>query len=251
MATKKTKERILPPGFSDADFEPINIKSVRKTKKGFEIEIKPDKEKEPYVKYTYKFSKGSYHVLRNNKSIKTPGGNIVSTTSESLAKRIADHMNIYGDEYTMAYSVVTFIYSYIDFYESCPKEELVDDILNALRGDWTLDCPYNGQRDVSKWMKTFGFSDDRLDEFAVWVKDLTRFQLGGLVVMSYAFYSVNTGYILSHFPAESDLREFATYYEKCQAYSQKKKSMGLFSYWPVEDMLKIFDNYIFCYKAGI
>ncbi|MBN2864129.1 MAG: hypothetical protein JXN62_13260 [Bacteroidales bacterium] len=251
MEKKKLKERVLPPGFSDADFEPINIKSVRKTKKGFEIEIKADIEKEPGVTYTYKLIKGSFKILRNNKSIKTPGGKIVSTPSESLAKRIADHMNIYGEEYTMAYSVVTFVYSYIDFYENCPKEELVDDILNALRGDWTLDCPYNGERDVSRWVKTFGFSDDRHSEFAKWVEDLTNFQLGGLVVMSYAFSSVNTGYILSHFPAEGDLREFAIYYDKSWAYSQKKMSMGLSSYWPVEDMLKVFDNYIFCYKTGI
>jgi hypothetical protein len=251
MAKKKSKERVMPPGFSDADFEPINIKSVRKIKTGFEIEIKPDRKKEPDVTYTYKFSKGSYHVLRNNKSIKTPGGKTVGTSSESLAKKIADHMNIYGEEYTIAYSVVTFVYSYIDFYENSPKEELVNDTLNALQGDWTLDCPYNGQRDLSKWVKIFGFSEDRQDEFAKWVKDLTRFQLGGLIVMSYAFSSVNTGYILSHFPVEGDLREFVAYYEKCWAYSQKKRSMGLSSSWPVEDMLKIFDNYIFCYKAGI
>lgn len=251
MAKKKTKERVLPPGFSGADFEPVNIKSVRKTKEGFEIEIKPDREKVQDAKYTYKFSKGIFNILRNNKSIKTPGRNIVTTPSESVARRIVDHMNIYGEEYTMAYSIVTFVYSYIDFYKDSPKEELADDILNTLQGDWTLDCPYKGQRDYSKWIKTFGSREERQDEFADWVKDLTRFQLGGLIVMSYTFSSVNTGYILSHFPGGGNLEEFAEYYDKSWAYSQKKNNAGLSSYWPVEDMLKIFDNYVFCYNAGI
>jgi hypothetical protein len=233
----------LPPGFSDSDFEPINIKSVRKTKKGFDIEKKPDQEKEPDVTYTYKLINGSFHILCNDKSLKTPGGKIVSTSSEALAARTTEHMNIFGEEHTKSFSIVTFLYSNIDFFEDATKRDLDNAILTDLRTDWTFKRPYHSAKERDKWLKTFGSPAKRKEDFKDWLNGLSKTQTGGVVILGASLNSVNTGYLLSHLYPKMEINKLALYYNKC--YHAAHKSQGFYDYYSDEQIPGIFNNFIF------
>jgi len=238
-----TSTRSLPPGFSDSDFEPISIKSIRKTKEGFEIEKKPDLEKEADVTYTYKLINGSFHILRSKKSIITPGGIVVSTSSETLAARAAEHMNIFGEEHTQAFSIVTFLYSNIDFFEDATKRDLDNAILTDLRTDWTFKCPYNSAKEKDKWLRTFGNPRKRKEDFKDWLNGLSKTQTGGVVILGASLNSVNTGYLLSHLNPRMEINKLALYYNKC--YHAAHKSKGFYEYYSDEQMPGIFNNFIF------
>ena len=244
MTTKKSD---LPLGLTPENCREIKIKSIKKEKKGFIIEIKPDIEKELGAKYHYMFVNGLYHILCNNETLKTPGDNLVTTISEPLAKRTVEHMNIYGEDYSSAYSIVTFLYSNIDYFENQTKEEMDSAILNDLDEiDWTLKCPYDGQSNYTKWIKTFGALSEREEEFTEWLKGLKKFQTGAIIIMGATFESVNTAYLLSNQLKKENLPKFAEYYDKCWRYAQRKNQYDLISFWPISEMLDIFDNYLFC-----
>ena len=245
MTTKKTTGKNPFPGFSEKDFEPINIKSVHKQKGKYTIEIAPKVEKQKEAKYHYEFSDGIYLIKEKNKQLETPGGIPVTTNSESLAIKAIEHLVTYGEEYTMAYSIICFLYSNIDFFETKPREELEGYILNDLETDWTFKSRYIGKRSNEKYNQLY--SDYHLceAEFKEWLKGLNKTQVGGVVVMGASLESVNTAFILSNNQNLVNEPEFTEYYDKCYHQYYKKKGGGMYGYYSLEQAQQIFENYLF------
>lgn len=244
-----TSTRILPPGFSEDDFRSVEIKSIEKDKKGkMLIELKPDIEKVDGDVYHYVKTGDKFLIKRNEDKVLSPGNNPVEISNELLAKRCVDHMNIYGEEYQNPASIVNFIYSEIEFFRKITKEELVGNVLADFRGDWTLRCPYYEPEKESKWIAAFGEPAARRKEVTVWLDTLTRSQVGGVVIMTADFSSPNLAYILSNNIAD-DQRRFIKYFDK--EYQKHRTRVGDSFYTPFDDLVKIFDNYLFWQKSVI
>jgi hypothetical protein len=251
MSKKEPLFDNLPPGFSRDDFTPIKIKSVKKVKKDYLIEIAPDVVKEEGKKYHYDFKDGNFRILCNKKQLKTPGKHLVNTISEPLAIRAVNHLNQYGEDYMSNYSIVSFLYSNLEFFEINSKEELVKAILNDFNTDWTLDCPQWDEIDQIKWIETFGDPEVRNTDFNIWLEGLTKFQVGAVVIMGATFESVNTGFLLSKLRKEENLANLAAYHSKSYRQAQKKKGMDMCPFWPPKETLLIFENYLFWQGLGL
>ena len=87
MNMKNSKKRNPPLGLTEAQYQKINIKTVKKIMNDYLIELKPDKAKDDAVVYHYKHSDGVYHILCSKKPVITPGGSAVTTKSKMLAKK--------------------------------------------------------------------------------------------------------------------------------------------------------------------
>lgn len=238
-----TSKQSLPPGFSEEDFMPIEIKSIKKDKNGeILIELKPDIEKLDGVVYHYIKSGDKFLIKSNDEVVIAPGDNIVEISNELLAKRCVDHMNIYGEEYRNPVSIVNFIYSEIEFFRKMTKDELKRAIISDFKDDWTLSCPYDEPTQESKWIAAFGEPEVREKEVIAWLDTLTRSQVGGIVIMTAIFSSPNLAYILSKNTAGNQ-KKIIKYFDR--EYQKYRTQIGDVFYTPFDDLVKIFDNYIF------
>lgn len=75
-------------------------------------------EKEADKDYSFRFKDYEFEILRNNKVLRTSNRKIVKTDIEKLAERTVCHLNKFGEDYAIAYSIFTFLYSKIDFFDS-------------------------------------------------------------------------------------------------------------------------------------
>lgn len=249
MTKKKSKERVLPPGFSEEDFRSVEIKSIKEDKKGnLLIELKPDKQKAEGDVYHYVKSRDKFLIKRHDEVVLSPGNNTVEISDELLAKRCIDHMNIYGEEYQNPSSIVNFIYSEIEFFRKSTQEELKGHVLEDFRDDWTLRCPYIDPARESKWIAAFGEPGARRKEVISWLDTLSRSQVGGVVIMTADFSSPNLAFILSKNIA-NDQKRFIKYFDK--EYHKYRNGIGDTFYTPYDELVKIFDNYLFWQKFVI
>lgn len=243
MSEEKKKLWDLPPGFSEDDFIPINIKSVKENEQGFEIEIKPNREKEEGAEYHYKLKNGVFHVLCKGKAVYTPYRTKVTVVNEALAQRTGDHMNIYGEEYESPYSIVNFVYSWLDFFEKETKEELEKPILTDYETDWVFET--NGN-EFNDWFPNFGVGHEHKEDFLKWLKTLSKFQTGAVIIIGASLSSVNTAYLLSNVWKNDDFEKLALSYFN---FWEKSPNKGFF--WRANDIAKIFENYLFWQGLGI
>lgn len=246
MSDKKKIFPNRPPGFSDDDFRPINIDSVKKTKKGFELEIKPNREKEEGAEYQYKLDNGVYHILRNGKAVYTPSETEVTVTNEALAKRTVEHMNIYGEEYESPYSIVCFVYSWIDFFEQKTKTELESPICNDYETDWLFEARTSNEEESSIWPPEFRDINFHYKPFNAWLKTLTKFQTGIVIIIGASLKSVTTAYLLSKVWEHDDLKKLAQEYFDLRDQVASESEIGLHIFWRPDEVAKIFENYLFC-----
>ncbi len=243
MSKEKKRFPNLPPGFSEEDFTPVNIEGVKKTKTGFEIDLKPKTEKEEDAEYHFKLRKGVYHILCNNSAIYTPNDKKVTVFNEALAKRTVDHLNLYGEEYEMPYSIVNFLYSYLDFFEEKTKEELDSPILVDYEYDWLLELRVYDPQRFNKLFSNFSSREKLLEDYQAWLQTLTKLQTGAVIILGATLRSVHTARVLSTTWNNADLKQVAKeYFMLWQNYS---KTSDDYFFWKEDDIVKIFENYLF------
>lgn len=251
MSKAENQKEKFPLGLTEDQVKPIEIKSVRKQKGKYTIELAPKVEKQIGANYHYEFSEGKYLIKGKNKTLKTPGGKPVLTNSEPLAIKAIEHLEAFGEDYTMAYSIVCFLYSNIDFFEPKPKEELESYILNDLETDWTFRNKFTGNKSNEKYRDLFDNYDNREGNLKEWLKGLSKSQVGGVVVMGASLRSVNTAYILSNFYHKINLQEFTEYYDKCYHKYHNKAGGGMYGFHSLEQTHQIFENYLSWQGLGI
>ena len=227
----------------------IKIKSAKKNKKGFVLELDTNTKKPEGKPFNYILSDGLYHLRKKNKKLLTPGGSPVTTTSEPLAARCVDHLNKDGEEYQMPYSILTFLYSYLDFGVEAPREELENSILNDTQNDWTYAFNRGSDKNMESWRHDFGNIIDRKPEIQTWLNGLEKFQLIAVVILGASLTSVNTAFVLSNIKKTGKLESFTKVYER--SYHSHHKGQGGYEFFQYDQMLKIFENYLFWQNLGL
>ena len=229
--------------------EPIKIKSVKKTKRGYVLEIASDTEKADGTPFNYCLTDGSYQLRNKNKQLLTPGGIPVSTTSELLAIRCVDHLNQHGIDYHLPYSILTFLYSFIDFGIGATRHDLEIAALSDTENDWTFAYNRGSERAMERWRLDFGTIGDRKPELEKWLNGLTKFQVMAVVIMGASLTSVNTAYVLSNKNKASNLSTFTKGYER--SFHTHYKGSGCYNFFPYDKQVKIFENYLFWQQLGL
>jgi hypothetical protein len=237
----KQKDK-LPFGLTEDQAIPVEIKADKKTRKGFEVDLKPRIEKEEGAEYYYRFSKGLYHILGNKRALYTPGGKKVTVANEALAQRTVDHMNMYGEEYENPSSIVNFVFSWLDFFENATREDLENPILTDFETDW---IHQTSMKTLRLWFSNSLNGKDFHEVFIDWVKTLTKHQLGGVVIMGATLSSVITAYLLSNHWMTRDFETLAAEYFNARVKHSKKYEEGFLVFWRETDLVKIFENYVF------
>jgi hypothetical protein len=245
---KKPSSEFSEKRIDDFKSTPIEIKSIKEIKgKGLEIEVGSIIEKEIGSVYTYVKKGELFQVFNNGKAVCTPGGMDVTTTSELLVQAVVRQMNDIGEQYEDATTIISILYSEIEFFMGRTRESLEKDILNELQNnDWTLHSPYYGAKNDAIWTKNFGISDTRKEEIKAWLKNLNKHQIEGVYVITGNLSSPNLAFILSNKIGMEELSKFTKYCEKKYTIHQKKEGQGgMYFFWGYDQMLKIFDNYLF------
>lgn len=248
MSKENKQKDKLPFGLTEDQARPVEIKAIKKTRKGFEIDLKPSIEKEDGAEYYYRFSKGLYNILRNKRAIYTPGGKKVTVANEALAQRTVDHMNMYGEEYENPSSIVNFVFSDLDFFKNQTKEELDSTILADYETDWVLKT--NGNT-FSEWCPSIRIGVEQRGDFEAWLETLTKHQTGSVVIMGACFSSVNTAYLLSNLADNAKLKKLASAYFDAKYKHAKEYNAGFMEFWQKKEIVKIFENYLFWQGLGI
>lgn len=246
LSKKKSSSDLSQRGFDDIKSKPIKIKSIKKTRgKGLIIQLGSINEKEKDSIYTCVRTEGKYQVLRNGNPVLTPSGKDVTTTSEILARAVVAQMNELGEQYEDATTIISFLYSEIDFFRDRDRASLAADILNDLHQiDWTLRNPYYGSKNSTIWARNFGISETRTEEIVKWIETLNKHKTEGVYVMTANISSPNIAFILSNKININELPDFTKFCEEKYTLHQKKEGQGMYYFWPYEQMLKIFNNYL-------
>jgi hypothetical protein len=155
-------------------------------------------------------------------------------------------MNDFGEQYEDATTIISFLYSEIDFFHDRTRESMVTNILNDLHHiDWTLRNPYYGTKNSAIWENKFGPSKQRMEEVINWIATLNKHHTEGVFIMTANISSPNIAFILSNKIKIKELPAFTKFCEEKYTLHQKKEGQGMYSFWPYEEMLKIFNNYLF------
>ena len=231
--------------------QPINIESV--TKEGDKYVLKIGTSAKVYENADYYFKeivKGKYKIYRHDEPLYTPYGSEVVTGNKSLAKKAIIDLNEYGEMYEFAFSIISFFYSHIDFTSSRSIEELKRPIINDFSIDWTFDCPCKDDDSYVKWIKLFGKQDERQQVIENWLNNLSKHQLGGIIMMVASLDSSNIAYMLSEnlYP---NLEEFAGIVDEGYILYHEEKGDGMYGYFNNEEKVKIFKNYLFWHSLKI
>jgi hypothetical protein len=229
--------------------EPIRIKSVKKIKRGYVLEFDSDTEKADGTHFNYLLSDGVYRLRNDEEQLLTPVGIPVTTVSEALALRCIDHLNEYGVEFHAPYSVLTFLYSYIEFGLKEPREKFEGYVLSNTSIDWTFAYDRGSEKAMERWRLDFGTIGNRKPELEKWLKTLTKFQVMAVIIMGASLTSVNTAYVLSNKNKAGKLKTFAKGYERC--YHSHYKGSGFYEFFNDDQLLKIFENYLFWQNLGL
>ena len=229
--------------------EPIKIKAVKKNKRGYVLEIDSNTEKINGAPFNYFLYDNLYYLRNNEEQLTTPGGIPVTTTSESLAIRCIDHLNQQGIDYHLPYSILTFLYSFIDFGIGATREDLETAALSDTENDWTFAYNRGSEKEMERWRLDFGTIGERKPELEKWLNGLTKFQLMAVVIMVTSLTSVNTAYVLSNKNKSGKLRTFTKGYERI--FHTHHKGSGCYNFFPYDQMVNIFENYLFWQKLGL
>jgi len=194
-------------------------------------------------KYYYVIEDHIYKIMYGESRLyNTNSGASLATSSEKLAKRIADHLNAYGYEFEDAKSILAFFYpeNQASFFGMAEYKEALSEHLREQ--EWTFDCPYQSRSNISKWNTIFGTKNIQEKEIYKWINGLNRLQTYAAFVLTGVMGSVNVPYIISKNTNYGKLAEVTYEMNRCQRYYNKK--CGNMRGYSNEELVKIFDNYL-------
>lgn len=127
--------------------------------------------------------------------VKTPKGNFLETSYETIANRILTDLDKFGEEYESSQSILTWQSTIIDYVSEMDKSE----VLEALDGfldngnDWT----FTRNQEKEKWVNLFGEPVARKTSIRNWLPRCTHMQLNAVNVIAKVFGSINIAYVLA------------------------------------------------------
>lgn len=127
--------------------------------------------------------------------IRTPGGQVVTTTHRGLASRLLNYLGEHGMEYHAPDSILAWHFTYVESFsrmEHGAIEEMLDRCFLQSR-DWTYAVTDRGY----KWRTLFGDENERIDIIRRWLTACTSMQLTAACCIGNAYASLNLAYVLA------------------------------------------------------
>lgn len=181
-------------------------------------------------------------ITKDGSPVTTPAGRALATPSKELAERLVQHLCKFGEQPGDAISLVTFHFSYLDFFNTVPRPELERSIALGLDEDkdWTFTQRPVGTASDAKWVKLFGTHANNASAGKHWLSSLPLTQLCAVCVIGRYLESVNIPYILATQLSFGQVPAFA------------KDVHDRYPYMSADSILVAFGNFLFYfYAAGL
>lgn len=191
----------------------------------------------------YKFIKKDdrFVFYKGQEKLKTPMGSDVITEYESIAERLVNDLNKFGEDASDPISLVAFHYAMIDFYLNMELgrnfiERSISIGLDRER-DWTFNCPTANPDVLMTWYGTFGLFEKQSPKGKEWIKTLSSMQLCAVCVIGRALESVNIPYIITNIKDKKQLDHYSQFINK------------FYPYVGIKELKKYFENLLFYFKV--
>ena len=189
--------------------------------------------------YTIQPHDDGFQIMKAGQELRTPMGRVVSTKSEPIARKLVEHLELFGEDPSDPQSLVSFHYSYLDFFEKGARPPLEHSVAIGLdeAHDWTYGCPSADPHRMMEWWGAFGRGPAQAEAGKEWLSTLSMQQLGAVCVVGRALESVNIPFIV--------------------ATSLKKKSLpafikvvdGHFPFLGAKGLKAVFENYLLYFNG--
>lgn len=150
--------------------------------------------------YQVVYENGVFRLLKGAEVLRTPAGRDVRTDSEALARKLAEHCEMFGAGGDNPLSIAFFHYPRLDFVEHYPRpavEQLLILKCDPFH-DWTL-RPQNGKNGKEKLREYFfGTAAEAQIRLKTWLGRLSVGQLAAVLVLGNYLNSVNAAYLAAH-----------------------------------------------------
>ena len=149
--------------------------------------------------YTIQPHDDGFQILKAGQELRTPMGRLVSTKSEPIARKLVEHLELFGEDPSDPQSLVSFHYSYLDFFENGARPPLEHSVAIGLdeAHDWTYGCPSADPHRMMEWWGAFGRGPAQAEAGKEWLSTLSMQQLGAVCVVGRALESVNIPFIVA------------------------------------------------------
>ena len=145
-------------------------------------------------RYSFKRDENRYVIYDGNAFLTTPGGNIVTTMYEPLAKRILLDLMRYGKNTRSAASILPWHYTMIDNFAPMGHESVEQIMTNSFltHVDWTCIERYG-----TDWARIFGNWNERKKYIEQWLSKATLMQMTAACCIGNAYESLNLSLVLA------------------------------------------------------
>lgn len=149
--------------------------------------------------YTVHPQDSGFQIMKAGQPLLTPMGRLVTTKSEPIARKLVEHLELFGEYPSDPQSLVTFHYSFLDFFEKGARPTLEHSVAIGLeeQHDWTYECPSAEPHQMMEWWGAFGRGHAQEEAGKEWLSNLSLMQLGAVCVVGRALESVNIPFIVA------------------------------------------------------
>jgi hypothetical protein len=161
--------------------------------------------------YQAYWENGTYVASADGKTLFTPAGNAVTTTSEPLSKLLIRHLAEFGPDNGNWLSIIHFHYPMLDFVRQYPRQSVILHLMLGLDpfNDWTFKAPPVGTAHSERWIPVFGEATERIKVGRIWMDGLNENQLCAVMVLGKDMKSINVAYLAARSSGEDELRSLA------------------------------------------
>lgn len=177
-----------------------------------------------------KNEKGSINLVR------TPNGEPLLTTYESLANRIFDDLDRFGDDCYTAESILPWHFTMVENFSKMAHSE-VETVLDTSflqKPDWTFDIA----QDDATWADLFGEENKRKDAIREWLSKSTHMQMSAACCIGNAYFSLNIAFILARLMENFEGRKLHREFIRLAKLIAENSDYG-----PVNDIVEVFKTF--------
>ena len=147
--------------------------------------------------YSFQKKGEDYYFYHDGVEMQTPASNAFKTNNLDLATKLIDDLNEFGDDPYIALSILTYQYSFIDFFDDMSSDYALSAIHNAYNNehDWTFDLDLDEELQ-NEYYRVFGTHPEQTVKAQEWIRSLNKHQLCAVRCFSTITGSLNIAYIV-------------------------------------------------------
>ena len=140
-----------------------------------------------------------FQIYWKNHQLATPNGNPVECDDPTIASKIIEDINAYGeDSYTDPSSILSFHYTWTDFFSNMTTNDIIR-MLNGLNWHRELflqPCPSPSPEICMSWKSIFG-GKERATNIQQWLSQCSQKQLTAVTCIYNTTMSMNLAYVMA------------------------------------------------------